>query len=80
MAGGAIIGMLALKWEFVLREKTILLILCGLFIVQTVLALARYGRQSSFHTLLAKTAAVLQGAVLGDGCQGNILDQATSAG
>ena len=60
----AIIGMLALKWEFVLREKIILLVLCGLFVIQTVLALARYGRQSSFHILLAKIAAVLQGAFL----------------
>ncbi|MBN9385582.1 MAG: CDP-alcohol phosphatidyltransferase family protein [Chitinophagaceae bacterium] len=60
----AIIGMLVLKWEFVLREKIILLILCGLFVIQLVLALARYGKQSSFHTLLAKTAAVLQAAFL----------------
>ena len=60
----AIIGMLVLKWEFIVGEKVILFILCGLFIIQTVLALVRYGKQSSFHTLLAKTAAVLQGAFL----------------
>ncbi|HVU53816.1 MAG TPA: CDP-alcohol phosphatidyltransferase family protein [Puia sp.] len=60
----ALIGMLALKWDFVLRQKVILLVLCGLFILQTVLALIRYGRQSSFHTLLAKVAAVLQGIFL----------------
>lgn len=60
----AIVGMLALKWEFVLHQKIILLILCGLFAIQTVMALIRYGKQSSFHTLLAKTAAVLQGAFL----------------
>jgi len=60
----AIIGMLVLKWAFVLREKVILLILCGLFVLQLVLALVRYGKQSSFHTLLAKTAAVLQAAFL----------------
>ncbi|HVU94155.1 MAG TPA: CDP-alcohol phosphatidyltransferase family protein [Puia sp.] len=60
----AIVGMLVLKWDFVLREKVILLILCGLFIIQTTLALARYGKQSSFHTLLAKAAAILQAAFL----------------
>jgi len=60
----AIIGMLALKWAFVLREKVILLMLCSLFIIQLVLALVRYGKQSSFHTLLAKIAAVLQGVFL----------------
>jgi len=60
----AIVGMLVLKWEFVLREKVILLILCGLFVIQTTLSLIRYGKQSSFHTLLAKAAAVLQAAFL----------------
>lgn len=60
----AIIGLLALKWEFVVREKVILLILCGLFFLQLVLALVRYGKQSAFHTLFAKVAAVLQGVFL----------------
>jgi CDP-diacylglycerol--glycerol-3-phosphate 3-phosphatidyltransferase len=60
----AIIGMLVLKWDFVLREKVILLVLGGLFITQTALALLRYGKQSSFHTLLAKAAAILQAAFL----------------
>jgi CDP-diacylglycerol--glycerol-3-phosphate 3-phosphatidyltransferase len=60
----AIVGMLVLKWEFVLREKVILLILCGLFIIQITFALVRYGKQSSFHTLLAKAAAILQAVFL----------------
>lgn len=59
-----IVGMLWLKWDFVVREKVILLTLCGLFIIQTGLALVRYGKQSSFHTLLAKAAAILQGSFL----------------
>ncbi len=60
----AILGMVVLKWEFVLKEKVILLILCGLFIIQLVVALVRYGKQSAFHTVLAKIAAVLQGLFL----------------
>lgn len=60
----AIVGMVVLKWEFVLRERVILLILCGLFVIQLVLALVRYGKQSAFHTVLAKIAAVLQGLFL----------------
>lgn len=60
----AIIGMLVLKWDFVLRQKIFLLILCGLFLIQTSLALFRYGKQTSFHTLLAKIAAILQGLFL----------------
>jgi len=60
----AIVGMLVLKKEFVREEKVFLLILCGLFVLQTILSLVRYGKQSSFHTLLAKTAAILQGIFL----------------
>jgi CDP-diacylglycerol--glycerol-3-phosphate 3-phosphatidyltransferase len=60
----AIIGMLVLKWEFVVQVKLILLTLSGLFVIQTILSLVRYGKQSSFHTLLAKAAAVLQAMFL----------------
>jgi CDP-diacylglycerol--glycerol-3-phosphate 3-phosphatidyltransferase len=60
----AIIGMVVLKKEFVRQEIVIISILGGLFVIQTVLALVRYGKQSSFHTLLAKTAAILQGIFL----------------
>ena len=35
-----------------------------LFVLQTVYALIRYGRISSFHTYLAKLAAILQGIFL----------------
>lgn len=60
----AIIGMIVLKPDFVAREKIMLLCLCGLFVVQTAVALLKYGRQTSFHTLLAKAAAILQGVFL----------------
>ena len=60
----AIIGLVVLKKEFVRQELVIISILGGLWVIQTVLALVRYGKQSSFHTLLAKTAAILQGIFL----------------
>jgi CDP-diacylglycerol--glycerol-3-phosphate 3-phosphatidyltransferase len=60
----AIIGLFALKKEFVLQEIVILSVLFGLFVVQTVSALIRYGKISSFHTYAAKAAAILQAVFL----------------
>ena len=60
----ATIGMLVFKPGFIRHELIILGILLGLYIVQTVLALIRYGKITSFHTYLAKTAAVMQGVFL----------------
>jgi CDP-diacylglycerol--glycerol-3-phosphate 3-phosphatidyltransferase len=44
--------------EFVKREWIILTTLWGLFIIQTTAALIVYKRPTSFHTYLAKSAAV----------------------
>jgi len=60
----AIIGMTVLKMEFIRREIVPLSILCLLFVIQTILAVTKYGKQSSFHTLLAKMAAIAQGGFL----------------
>lgn len=60
----AIIGLFALKKEFVQQEILILSVLFGLFLVQTVSALIRYGKISSFHTYAAKTAAIFQAGFL----------------
>ena len=57
----ALIGLLVFKFEFIKEEFVILLILFLLFVFQTVFAFVRYGKISSFHTYLAKTAAILQG-------------------
>lgn len=46
--------------EFVRKEWIILTTLWGLFIIQTVAALIVYRRPTSFHTYLAKSAAVTQ--------------------
>jgi cardiolipin synthase len=57
----SIIGLYIFKPEFIHKELAILIILFSLFVLQTVFALIRYGKISSFHTYLAKSAALLQG-------------------
>lgn len=53
-----------LKLAFIKKHIIIFLILFGLFLVQTTYALIRYGKITSFHTYLAKMAALLQGVFL----------------
>jgi phosphatidylglycerophosphate synthase len=57
----AVIGLFVFESEFVRKEFLILIILLLLFVVQTTFALVRYKKISSFHTYLAKLAAILQG-------------------
>jgi phosphatidylglycerophosphate synthase len=57
----AVIGLFVFESEFVRKEFMILIILLLLFVVQTTFALVRYKKISSFHTYLAKSAAILQG-------------------
>jgi phosphatidylglycerophosphate synthase len=59
-----VIGMFVLKAEFVWENALIVGILIALLVIQNIAALARYGRISSFHTWLAKIAAVIQGTFL----------------
>jgi CDP-diacylglycerol--glycerol-3-phosphate 3-phosphatidyltransferase len=60
----AIIGVFVLKPEFVKVHLTIVIILFALLVLQNTLALAKYHKISSFHTYLAKTAAIFQGLFL----------------
>ncbi len=60
----AIIGVFRLKPEFIQQELVLIIVLLALLVIQTVMALIRYGKISSFHTYLAKLAAVLQGSFL----------------
>jgi len=60
----AIIGLFVLKIEFIKRNLVIVMVLALLLVLQNVLALIRYHKISSFHTYLAKAAAVLQGSFL----------------
>lgn len=57
----ALIGLFIFKFQFLTEEIVPLGILLGLFIVQNILAFARYRKMTSFHTYLAKIAAILQG-------------------
>jgi CDP-diacylglycerol--glycerol-3-phosphate 3-phosphatidyltransferase len=58
------IGLYFFKRDFLSQNITYIFILLGLFIVQVALALIRYRRLTSFHTLSAKLAAVMQGSFL----------------
>lgn len=60
----ALLGLFVFKQDF-LREQVLLVsIQLGLFFLQLGAALIRYGRITSFHTYLAKAAAVFQGFFL----------------
>lgn len=59
-----IIALFLLKADFVREQYFIIIPLLVLYITQTALAFIRYGKISSFHTYLAKTAALLQGVFL----------------
>ena len=58
------IGLFVYEFDFVKEELPLLITLFGLFLIQLASALARYRRVSSFHTYLAKIAAVITGTFL----------------
>lgn len=60
----AILGLGVLQPRFFIEQWVILLPLGMLFLLQTGFALYRYGRITSFHTYLAKLAALAQGFFL----------------
>jgi phosphatidylglycerophosphate synthase len=60
----AMAGLFVMKMEFIKQERVVFLILLALFLVQTIYAFIRYGKMTSFHTYLAKAAAILQGVFL----------------
>ena len=60
----AVIGLFVFKPEFIRQNYMPLVILFVVFLVQMIFALIRYGKISSFHTYLAKLAAILQGVFL----------------
>lgn len=55
----AVVGLLVTQFDFIKKEFTLILILFGLFLIQLTLSLSKYKKISSFHTYLAKTAAVV---------------------
>jgi cardiolipin synthase len=58
------IGLFVLKPEFIKAEILWLVVIFILFLVQVISALIRYGAVTSYHTYLAKLAAVCQGVFL----------------
>ena len=60
----AIIGLIVFEPGFLKEELPLILFLLALFVIQNAVALIRYGKLTSFHTYIAKMAAVLQGMFL----------------
>lgn len=60
----AIAGLLVFDPAFLRRELVIVVVLASLYLTQTISALIRYRRLTSFHTWLAKISAVSQGIFL----------------
>jgi CDP-diacylglycerol--glycerol-3-phosphate 3-phosphatidyltransferase len=58
----AMAAVFVFKTEFVKEQSIIFICLFALLIIQTIYALFRYGKISSFHTYSAKIAAILQGS------------------
>lgn len=57
----AIVALFVMQPEFIRQEKVMFIILFSVFLLQTIYAFIRYGKITSFHTYLAKSAAILQG-------------------
>ncbi len=57
-------GIWFFRKDFIAVHKFSLALLLGLFVVQTLIAVWRYRRISSSHTLMAKLAALLQGSFM----------------
>lgn len=60
----AFIGLIRFDPVFFHKEFYIIAILFSFFAAQAVMAFIRYGKISSFHTYLAKAAAIMQGTFL----------------
>lgn len=60
----AIIGAFVFKFDFIRNNFIIVIIMIVLLILQNIYALVKYKKLSSFHTYIAKIAAVLQGLFL----------------
>jgi phosphatidylglycerophosphate synthase len=55
----AMTGLFVTQLDFIMDELTLILILFALFVIQLTSSLMRYKKISSFHTYLAKAAAVV---------------------
>lgn len=60
----AIIGLMVFDPTFLMKELVVVILLVSLYLVQMIAALVKYQKLTSFHTWLAKIAAVTQGVFL----------------
>jgi len=60
----AIAGMIEFKLQFIKDEILIVGVLLAFYVLQNILAIARYRKVTSFHTYLAKIATLFQGVFL----------------
>lgn len=60
----ALLGLFVFRQDFLREQILLVAVQLGLFFLQLGAAMIRYGRITSFHTYLAKGAAVLQGFFL----------------
>jgi CDP-diacylglycerol--glycerol-3-phosphate 3-phosphatidyltransferase len=60
----AIVGVFIFKLDFISYNLVIVCILLGLYLLQTIIALTKYGRITSLHTYMAKLATLFQGFFL----------------
>jgi CDP-diacylglycerol--glycerol-3-phosphate 3-phosphatidyltransferase len=59
-----VLGLVIFKFEFISQYMIWLGLLLVLFAIQVVMAFKKYGGMTSFHTYLAKLAAIVQGTFL----------------
>ena len=57
----AVAGLFRFQNEFILAHYPEILMVLGLFVAEAVVAILRYGKISSFHTVLNRIAAYAQG-------------------
>ena len=57
----AVFGVWQFEYAFLMEHKIVVLIAFVPYLLQILLAITIYGRPSSFHTYMAKTAALVQG-------------------
>ena len=59
-----IIGLFVFKPQFIQSHLSVFIALFALLVLQNIFALVRYRKITSFHTYLAKIAAIMQGVFL----------------
>lgn len=60
----AVIGVFVFKSDFIRGHLFIVILMLSLLVIQNIYSLIKYKKLSSFHTYLAKAAAILQGSFL----------------